>query len=267
MIRLRLLSTDRPLSVSTLNMHSHPWGDFAGLAQAVIHDTEIQVNPLLPGAMPQFPEGPRRNLHKHCDLTVICLHCEPSNSSWPVCMVCKWRFMGGRKAHCSVACRANMNCYGKEASRETDRREWGSGAGQETSSTEATCSGRKCWQGSAQISQDGQIIRVGGSLVRAGCELCVRQVGAGCEWCGSRVGLVEPSGSWIGSRSEPGGNLSTYFVSTRLDMQSHPGLLRVEQRHSGEEKKDGRKRKDGREEGKEGWSEVSPTGRGLGSTA
>lgn len=33
----------------------------------IIHDAEIQVNPLLPGAMPQFPEGPRRDPHKHCD--------------------------------------------------------------------------------------------------------------------------------------------------------------------------------------------------------
>lgn len=82
---------DRPLSDTTSNMLSHPWGDFARLAQAVIHDAEIQVNPLLPGAMPgsqKAPGGISRNT-----VTVICLRWEPGSRSWPVCILCKWRFI------------------------------------------------------------------------------------------------------------------------------------------------------------------------------
>lgn len=111
-----------------LNLHSHPQGDSPVLAQSLIHYAEIQVNPLLPGAIPQPPEDPRREPHKHCDqLTVICLNCEPGSSSWPVCMVCKWSSISEERPTCSVACRANMHRCGKEASRETRRGggQWG----------------------------------------------------------------------------------------------------------------------------------------------
>lgn len=102
----------RPPSDTTPNMPSHPWGDFAGLAQEVIHDAEIQVNPLLPGAMPQFPEGPRRDQHKYCDRYLSSVGARQQQLACLHAM--QMALHQGRKAHCSVACRANTTALGRK---------------------------------------------------------------------------------------------------------------------------------------------------------
>lgn len=214
-------------------MPSHAWGDFAGLAQAVIHDAEIQVNPLLPGAMPQFPEGPRRDQRKYWDRYLSLL------GAWQQQLAClhamQMALHQGREATALLLAEQTQLLW--EGSQQRNSQQGvGSGPGQETSSTEATCRGRKWWQGSAQVSQAGQITHG-----------------------------REPGGSgWEHIR---------LFFSPHLwsisNVESYPGLQRVklhwEQSTSlwGEEKNDGtEERKERRQDLK--WA--SPRAAGLGST-
>jgi hypothetical protein len=124
----------------------------AVLAQAFILHAEIQVKPLLPGATPQPPEGPRRDPHKQGDLTVICLNCGPGSSSWPVCMVCKWTSVREERLTALLLAQQTCTAMGRKPEEKPDQGV-GSEVGQETSSTEAKGNGRKCCQGLVQLSQ------------------------------------------------------------------------------------------------------------------
>lgn len=121
-------------------MPSHAWGDFAELAQAVIHDAEIQVNPLLSGAMPQFPEGPRRDQHKYWDRYLSLLGARQQQLACLHAM--QMALHQGREATALLLAEQTQLLW--EGSQQRNSQQGvGSGAGQETSSTEATCRGRK----------------------------------------------------------------------------------------------------------------------------
>lgn len=195
----------------------------------IIHDAEIQVNPLLPGAMPQFPEGPRRDPHKHCDRYLSSLWARQQQLACLHGM--QMALHGEERPTALLLAEQTWTAMGrKPAEKQTE------GSGQRGRSRNIFHRSNTQWQ--------KMLIRLGPAF---------------SDWTNN---------TWVGIGWEPGGSLSISFLSTQLLPEgsvkhfrcSHPGLQRIEfyweQRSWGEEKNDGRKRKDktGRK-GRKIWSE------------